>query len=119
MAEINIRGWRRTATIARTHPDFSFSRHRVAVFVDGCFWHSCPTCGHRPASNVAYWGAKLDRNAARDQEQTVRLKAAGWTVLRFWGHEIHSDVASCAVRVSLTVGSQMIAEPLAGTLKNG
>jgi DNA mismatch endonuclease, patch repair protein len=95
-----VRGWRRGRRIEGARPDFAFTRARLAVFVDGCFWHGCPRCGRRPATNVAYWTAKLDRNIARDAEQTARLENAGWRVLRLWGHEVLTDVDACARRVT-------------------
>lgn len=98
-----VRGWRRSVRVERTKPDFAFLGRQVAVFVDGCFWHSCPRCCRRPASNTGYWSAKLDRNAARDEEQTQRLTDAGWTVMRFWGHEIEQDPESCALRIRLAL----------------
>jgi len=94
-----IRGWRRTGRVEGTRPDFIFPRRRVALFVDGCFWHGCPRCCRRPATNTDYWYTKLDRNIERDAEQTQTLEAAGWTVLRFWGHEIERDPEGCAQRV--------------------
>nr|WP_263987713.1 very short patch repair endonuclease [Mycolicibacterium novocastrense] len=78
-------------------PDIVFTKRRVAVFVDGCFWHSCPEHGRRPTVNDEYWGPKLARNMARDQEQTFLLKQEGWSVLRFWEHE---DPLSAADRVA-------------------
>ncbi|QZA08391.1 very short patch repair endonuclease [Mycolicibacter heraklionensis] len=68
-------------------PDIVFTKRRVAVFVDGCFWHSCPQHSRRPRVNDDYWLPKLEGNAARDRAQTGVLRAAGWTVLRFWEHE--------------------------------
>jgi DNA mismatch endonuclease Vsr len=91
-----LRGWRRTKRVEGTRPDFVFTRPGVAVFVDGCFWHGCPECGRRPATNSAYWTAKLDRNVARDREQTQRLEDAGWEVIRLWGHEVTRDPHACA-----------------------
>ncbi|GGX89427.1 very short patch repair endonuclease [Streptomyces fructofermentans] len=73
--------------------DIVFGRARVAVFMDGCFWHGCPTHATRPRANAEWWRAKLDRNIARDRETTEHLRAAGWTVLRFWEHEPAEDVA--------------------------
>lgn len=101
MWAVGVRGWRRSFRVEKTRPDFVFPRRRLAVFVDGCFWHGCPECQRRPASNSDYWDAKLDRNAQRDREQDARLIAAGWMVLRFWGHEINRDVDACALRVGL------------------
>lgn len=68
-------------------PDIVFTKRRIAVFVDGCFWHSCPEHGRRPSVNGEYWSPKLQRNAERDREQTEALTTEGWTVLRFWEHE--------------------------------
>ncbi|MDC9003262.1 very short patch repair endonuclease [Mycobacterium marinum] len=68
-------------------PDIVFTKRRVAVFVDGCFWHSCPEHGRKPQVNGGYWSPKLEGNAVRDRVQTAALKSAGWTVLRFWEHE--------------------------------
>jgi len=70
----------------RTYPDILFTRHRVAVFVDGCFWHGCPVHGVQPQSNTQYWSHKLQRNMARDRVVTQALKHAGWEVLRLWEH---------------------------------
>ncbi len=74
-------------------PDVVFTRWRVAVFVDGCFWHRCPEHGVEPRTNVGYWTAKLDRNVARDRAAEVSLRAEGWIVLRAWEHEDPREVA--------------------------
>jgi len=71
----------------RVRPDIVFTRARVAVFVDGCFWHGCPEHGTQPQSNAEYWTPKLARNVARDQRNAAALGAAGWTVVRVWEHE--------------------------------
>jgi DNA mismatch endonuclease (patch repair protein) len=68
-------------------PDIAFTKLRLAVFVDGCFWHSCPKHGRRPRVNQRYWSPKLEGNARRDKEQTRALRSNGWIVLRFWEHE--------------------------------
>ncbi len=66
--------------------DIAFPRLRLAVFVDGCFWHACPTHGRVPNANSSYWRPKLARNVARDQAVVEALHARGWTVLRLWEH---------------------------------
>lgn len=68
-------------------PDIVFTRARVAVFVDGCFWHCCPDHGTQPARNLDYWAPKLARNVQRDREQDAALLAHGWRVVRIWEHE--------------------------------
>lgn len=67
-------------------PDFSFPEAKVAVFVDGCFWHGCPHChdGHIPKSNCAYWSGKIARNKRRDRRVSTQLRRLGWTVIRVW-----------------------------------
>lgn len=67
--------------------DIVFTRAKVAVFIDGCYWHGCPLHYRAPASNIDYWTAKLARNLARDGATSEALRLAGWTVLRFWAHE--------------------------------
>ena len=80
-----ITGWRRNARVFGK-PDFVFPKHRLAVFVDGCFWHRCPKPGHSklPGSNVEFWAAKLARNVARDRLVSRTLRKAGWLVARIW-----------------------------------
>ncbi|MFF5033882.1 very short patch repair endonuclease [Nocardia salmonicida] len=68
-------------------PDIVFTARRVAVFVDGCFWHVCPDHGRLPTTNEWYWSPKLRRNVERDREVDAALSAAGWTVIRVWEHE--------------------------------
>lgn len=76
-----IRGWRRHLPIPGT-PDFSFRRQKVAVFVDGCFWHGCPRCFRLPKQNRAFWRAKIEGNRKRDRSVNGRLRRRGWKVLR-------------------------------------
>jgi DNA mismatch endonuclease (patch repair protein) len=73
--------------------DVAFTRQRVAVFIDGCFWHGCAAHGTQPAANADWWRTKLGVNQERDRDTTDRLQAAGWTVLRFWEHEAPETVA--------------------------
>lgn len=75
-------------------PDIAFTKARVAVFIDGCFWHGCPEHGRRTGGvNGSYWGPKIARNRERDAEQASRLSAGGWMVMRFWEHEAAPEVA--------------------------
>ena len=89
----------RVAAVRRPiHPDVVFTRAKVAVFVDGCFWHGCPQHGTKPQSNSEYWAAKLARNSERDRSYTELLEQAGWKVLRFWEHHDPEDAASAVLR---------------------
>jgi DNA mismatch endonuclease (patch repair protein) len=73
--------------------DIVFTRTKIAIFLDGCFWHGCPEHATQPKANAEWWRVKLDRNMTRDRETTDYLRAAGWTVLRFWEHESADEVA--------------------------
>jgi DNA mismatch endonuclease (patch repair protein) len=82
-----ISGWRRNHAIFGK-PDFIFPKFRVVVFVDGCFWHGCPTHGTKPKSNRSYWLNKLSSNIKRDRLVTRTLRKSGWRVIRIWQHEL-------------------------------
>jgi DNA mismatch endonuclease (patch repair protein) len=84
----------------RRRIDVAFPRVKIAVLIDGCFWHGCPQHATRPKTNAEWWRRKLDRNMARDQETTEHLLLAGWTVLRFWEHSPPKEVAA-AVRTAV------------------
>jgi len=71
-------------------PDFVFHDKKVAIFVDGCFWHGCPTCYRRPHSSQEYWDAKVRRNAERDHKNCQSLKDMGWLPVRIWEHSLDS-----------------------------
>lgn len=71
----------------RRRMDVAFTRVKIAVFVDGCFWHACPLHGTSPQANELWWSAKLSRNIARDRESDDHLRTIGWTVVRVWEHE--------------------------------
>jgi DNA mismatch endonuclease (patch repair protein) len=81
----------------RIRPDIVFRARRLAVFVDGCFWHSCPEHATQPRSNSAYWKPKLASTVQRDHRQTLLLRKAGWTVLRIWEHELAADAAAAVI----------------------
>jgi DNA mismatch endonuclease (patch repair protein) len=86
----------------RVRPDIVFTAARLAVFVDGCFWHGCSEHGTQPRSNPQYWGPKIARNQARDLRNTNALEAAGWRVVRAWEHE---PVHKIVVRVEALLGT--------------
>jgi len=87
--ELHARGlrFRKEYRALPGRPDVAFTRARLAVFVDGCFWHRCPLHGTLPKHNADWWLAKLDANVARDQRQDRQLVDSGWTVIRVWEHE--------------------------------
>lgn len=81
-------------------PDIVFTRARVAVFVDGCFWHGCPIHGTTPTTRAEYWIPKIDANHERDARNTKALEGDGWRVIRIWEHE---DVVDAATRITSAV----------------
>ncbi len=92
-------GWRRQQVVrsrdargspVRARPDFLFRARKLAIFVDGCFWHGCPRHGTQPRGNAAFWRAKFRRNRARDRRDTRHLRRAGWQVVRLWEHELRA-----------------------------
>lgn len=80
--------------------DIAFPKQKLAVFVDGCFWHGCPEHGTQPSANAEWWAKKLDANRARDEDTDRLLKEAGWATLRVWEHEeaqLAADVVESAL----------------------
>jgi DNA mismatch endonuclease (patch repair protein) len=98
---IRFRVGAKPAGIGRS-ADLVLTRARVAVFLDGCFWHKCPEHFRLPATNTGYWQGKIDGNARRDRETDARLRAAGWTPVRIWEHELPDQAAA---RVSALVSA--------------
>lgn len=81
----------------RRRADVVFTRQRLAVYIDGCFWHGCPDHGTLPKANSDYWLPKLRRNVERDLETNAMLRDAGWAVLRFWEHEDATETATTII----------------------
>ena len=95
----------------RRHADVVFTKARIAVFIDGCFWHRCPEHGRETFNhNADYWEAKIATNVARDQDTNTRLRAAGWTVLRFWEHQEVDAVTQAIVDAVRGVGGYVSSE---------
>jgi DNA mismatch endonuclease (patch repair protein) len=84
---------------ARVRPDIAFTARRVAVFVDGCFWHACPEHGRNPEVNEWYWAPKLRRTVERDRAADAALAAAGWRVVRIWEHVPLADAIAAVTAV--------------------
>lgn len=94
-----LSGWRMHPADIPGTPDFVFDRERVVVFVDGCFWHGCPSCRSAPKTNRAFWRAKFARNTQRDQHTINTLRSSGFSVLRLWEHELKVDTRACVRRI--------------------
>lgn len=88
------RGWRCHNPRLPGKPDLAFTRWKVAVFVDGCFWHGHPDF-FTPGKSGAYWDQKIARTQERDRQANEALKAAGWQVIRFWDFDVESDIETC------------------------
>jgi DNA mismatch endonuclease (patch repair protein) len=85
---LGIRGFRLHSATVPGHPDVVFPKQRIAVFIDGCFWHGCPKCYRAPKSNQNYWKMKVKRNRKRDEAVNELCEKAGWKVLRIWEHDV-------------------------------
>jgi DNA mismatch endonuclease, patch repair protein len=90
-------------------PDVVFPRRRIAVFIDGCFWHGCPRHYVRPRSHTDHWEGKLLENVARDRQQTLTLEALGWSVIRVWEHEVYETLKDVVSRIRLTFEEEVAA----------
>lgn len=98
LRKARLSGWRRTSRLPG-RPDFVFHRERVAVFVDGCFWHGCSRCIRKVKSNARFWSKKITRNRARDRRVSRDLRSKGWTVIRIWEHELRPSSAALPKRL--------------------
>jgi len=99
LVRAKLRGWRVHPKDVLGRPDFYFPNSNLVVFVDGCFWHGCPECGHIPKTNSRFWRAKIKRNILRDTDITEKLEKAGFVVQRFWEHSLKQDPARCISQV--------------------
>ena len=86
-------------------PDIAFPRQKVAIFIDGCFWHACPKCYKEPKSNVDFWKKKIQRNRARDKEDKENLVDLGWHTIRIWEHEIKDSLEEVIDRITKHLNS--------------
>jgi DNA mismatch endonuclease (patch repair protein) len=91
-------GWRRNQDVFGK-PDFVFSKARLALFVDGCFWHGCPKHCSTPVINRAFWKKKLAANKARDRRVNQTLRKSGWHVVRIWEHDLAKQGDACVQRI--------------------
>ena len=101
--ENGITGWRRNSPVFGK-PDFVFPARRVAVFVDGCFWHGCPAHYNAPANNADFWIRKFVLNRNRDRLVNRTLRKLGWRVVRIWEHALKGNAGRVAYRISRAIG---------------
>lgn len=94
-----INGWRRYNNLIVGRPDFVFSKKKLAVFVDGCFWHGCVRCNLSPKSNRPYWNKKIANNKNRDISVKKDLTKNGWKVVRIWEHEIKNKSGKVLLKI--------------------
>lgn len=92
-----VRGWRLHPKRIQGNPDVYFPDNEIVVFVDGCFWHGCPRCGHVPHTNSEFWHAKFSRNQQRDILNTKMLRRKGMRVIRIWEHSLANTQSTAAV----------------------
>jgi len=103
LVRAGLSGWQMHRNDLAGCPDFYFTRARLAIFVDGCFWHSCPRCGHLPRIRRLYWRTKFERNEIRAKKVQQLLERKGIRVARFWEHEIKRNVSNVASRIAAAV----------------
>ena len=106
LVRAGLRGWRLRPPGVLGHPDFLFPGASVVVFVDGCFWHGCPRCGHVPSVRRAFWKGKIERNKERDKRTSSRLRRRSFRVVRLWEHDVQQDLSACVRRVVRALGGQ-------------
>ena len=108
--ENGITGLRRSYAV-KGHPDFVFPKQKIAVFVDGCFWHGHDCRNTRPADHQDYWQKKRERNIKHDQEVTAMFEARGWTVLRIWECELKKkNIKALLERFQITLNDEQLSE---------
>jgi DNA mismatch endonuclease Vsr len=99
LVRAGIRGWTMQTEGIKGRPDFYFPENKVAVFIDGCFWHGCPRCGHVPGVNRLFWKAKIERNQQRDRATDESLSQIGVRTIRFWEHDLKDCPKGCVQRL--------------------
>ena len=87
-----ISGWKMHESGIIGKPDFYFPVQKIVIFIEGCFWHGCPKCGHIPKTNTEYWREKIARNKKRDKSITRKLRYRNYKVIRIWEHELKDGI---------------------------
>ena len=102
LAGMGLSGWKKNVSDIVGKPDVAFVSERVAIFVDGCFWHGCPYCRRvLPETNREYWEHKIKRNVALARSHNRRLRKEGWTVIRIWEHEVSQSANAGKIRTKI------------------
>lgn len=99
LVRYKLQGWQMNNSELPGKPDFIFSQQKLAIFVDGCFWHGCKHCYRRPKSNKSYWDAKLLSNRKHDIKSKKKLLSRGWRILRLWEHEVREEMDECIQQI--------------------
>ena len=103
LVRYGIRGWKMHDSSLPGTPDFVFPAEKVAVFVDGCFWHGCPKCAKRPKSNQRFWDEKVENNVRRDRRVHRKRRRRGWSVIRIWEHNAKRFPNKQILRIKLSL----------------
>ena len=104
LAGMKLSGWQKNSLTVAGKPDVVFPSEKIALFIDGCFWHGCPNCNVKvPATNTDYWIKKIKRNKLRDIEVAKQLNGEGWIVLRIWEHDMKNR--ACHAQIRNTIAS--------------
>lgn len=104
LVQSGLSGYRLNWKGVTGRPDIAYPAKRLAIFVNGCFWHRCPKCAYPlPKTNADFWALKFKRNEERDQRKCSQLKEAGWSVLTFWECDITDDLRSCVGQIKKTL----------------
>lgn len=106
MVQAGITGWTLHPKGVLGRPDFFFPKEQLAVFVDGCFWHGCPACGHVPKTNNEYWREKIARNQKRDVKMNEGLALQGTKVVRIWEHELATELHACVMKIKAALSER-------------
>ena len=99
LIQAGLHGWKVQSINLPGKPDFIFLKERVAIFVDGCFWHGCPSCFRMPHSNKKYWQDKISKNMKRDKRNLRKLRALNWKVIRLREHQLKESPIDCINRI--------------------
>jgi len=103
LAGMGLTGWKKNCPNVPGKPDIVFLNEKVAIFIDGCFWHNCPICNRPlPKNNSEYWKEKIKKNQIRDKNINIVLKEQGWLVIRIWEHDINNKKNYHLIRDKIT-----------------